>query len=102
MFTPNKDGSVRFSPGLQISKTCCKGGRLLETTHAQNYIDSIREAAIFSTLDESSKNWQIKVENNDPDKMSCTSHEELYRFVQMQPGLRSALSTTNKQFMVCY
>jgi Reverse transcriptase (RNA-dependent DNA polymerase) len=59
----------------------------------EEFIDSLGDATIFSTLDCNSGYWQIPVHPDDPAKTTFTSHEGLYRFLRMHFGLRNAPAT---------
>jgi Reverse transcriptase (RNA-dependent DNA polymerase) len=59
----------------------------------EEFIDSLGDATIFSTLDCNSGYWQIPVHPYDRAKPTFTSHEGLYRFLRMPFGLRNAPAT---------
>lgn len=49
-------------------------------------IDTLGEAAVFSTIDNISAYWQVGVEEADRGYTAFTSHHGQYRFVQMPFG----------------
>lgn len=57
------------------------------------YIDSRSKATIFSTLNISSRYWQIEIQHNDKNKAALTLHLELYRFERVRFGLSNAPGT---------
>jgi hypothetical protein len=89
---PKPDGSLRF---------CVDYRKLNAITVSDTYplprinecIDSLGEAAIFTTLDCNSGYWQIPVEPADRDKTTFTSHYGIYRFIRLPFGLRNAPGT---------
>jgi RNase H-like domain found in reverse transcriptase/Reverse transcriptase (RNA-dependent DNA polymerase)/Integrase zinc binding domain/Integrase core domain/Chromo (CHRromatin Organisation MOdifier) domain len=86
------DGSLRF---------CVDYRRLNAITVPDTYplprmdecIDSLGDAAIFTTLDCNSGYWQIPVDPPDRDKTTFTSHYGTYRFRRLPFGLRNAPAT---------
>jgi Reverse transcriptase (RNA-dependent DNA polymerase) len=56
-------------------------------------IDSLGDAAVFTTLDCNSGYWQIPVHPEDRDKTTFTSHYGIYRFLRLPFGLRNAPAT---------
>lgn len=56
------------------------------------FINSLREAALFVTLDVNSY-WQVEMVETNRDKTALTSHHGLYHFVQMPFGLNDAPKT---------
>lgn len=46
-------------------------------------IDSLEEAAVFSSLEATSGYRHIEIDEPDRDKIECTSHHGLYRFIRM-------------------
>ena len=89
---PKKDGEMPF---------CVDYRKLNAVTKRDSYplprmdecIDSLGNAAIFTTLDCNSGYWQIEIDEADRDKTTFTSHCGLYRFVQMPFGLQDAPAT---------
>ena len=57
------------------------------------YLETLGDAAIFSTLDCNSGYWQIPVAKADRDKTTFTCHEGCYRFKRMPFGLCNAPAT---------
>jgi transposase InsO family protein len=92
VMVPKPDGSLRF---------CVDYRKLNAITVPDTYplprmdecIDSLGEAAIFTTLDCNSGYWQIPVDPADRDKTTFTSHYGIYRFIRLPFGLRNAPGT---------
>jgi len=92
VMVPKKDGSARF---------CVDYRRLNTVTVKDAYplprmddcIDSLGEAAIFTTLDCNSGYWQIPVAQEDRDKTAFISHVGSYQFLRMPFGLTNAPAT---------
>ena len=92
VLVPKPDGSLRF---------CVDYRRLNAITVPDTYplprmdecIDSLGDAAIFTTLDCNSGYWQIPVDPPDRDKTTFTSHYGTYRFRRLPFGLRNAPAT---------
>jgi transposase InsO family protein len=92
VLVPKSDGSLRF---------CVDYRRLNAITVPDTYplprmdecIDSLGDAAIFTTLDCNSGYWQIPVHPPDRDKTTFTSHHGTYRFRRLPFGLRNAPAT---------
>ena len=92
VLVPNKDGSLRF---------CIDYRRLNTKTVADAYplprmydcIDSLRDVAIFTTLDCNSGHWQIPVAHEYRDKTTFTTHMWTFRHTRMPFGLRNAPAT---------
>ena len=87
-----KDGSLRF---------CVDYRRLNAKTAADSYplpriddcIDSLGDAAVFTTLDCNSGYWQIPVALEDRDKTTFTTHMGTFRRLRMPFGLKGAPAT---------
>ena len=92
VLVPKSDGSLRF---------CVDYRRLNAITVPDTYplprmdecIDSLGDAAVFTTLDCNSGYWQIPVRPADRDKTTFTSHYGIYRFLRLPFGLRNAPAT---------
>jgi Reverse transcriptase (RNA-dependent DNA polymerase) len=92
VLVPNPYGSMWF---------CIDYRRLNALTVRESYplprmddfIDSLGDSRIFSTLDCDSGYWQIPVDPADLAKTTFTSHEGLYWFLRMPFGLRNAPAT---------
>jgi Reverse transcriptase (RNA-dependent DNA polymerase) len=61
--------------------------------HMDEFIDSLGDANILTTLDCNSGYWQIPVRPEDREKTTFTSHEGIYWFLRMPFGLRNAPAT---------
>jgi hypothetical protein len=92
VMVPKPDGSLRF---------CVDYRKLNAITVPDTYllprmdecIDSLGEAAIFTTLDCNCGYWQIPVDPADRDKTAFTSQYCIYRFIHVPFGLRNAPGT---------
>ena len=92
VLVPNKDGSLRF---------CVDYRRLNAKTAADSYplpqmddcIDSLGDAAVFTTLDCNSGYWQIPVAPEDRDKTTLTTHMGTFRHLRMLFGRKGAPAT---------
>jgi Reverse transcriptase (RNA-dependent DNA polymerase) len=92
VLVPKPDGSLRF---------CVDYRKLNSITTPDTYplprmdehIDSVGDAAVFTTLDCNSGYWQITVHPEDRDKTTFTSHYGIYRFLRLPFGLRNAPAT---------
>ena len=92
VLVPKPDGSLRF---------CVDYRKLNSITIPDTYplprmdecIDSLGDAAVFTTLDCNSGYWQIPVHPEDKDKTTFTSHYGIYRFLRLPFGLRNAPAT---------
>ena len=89
---PKKDAEMRF---------CVDYCKLNALTKRESYplprkdefIDSLGNATLFTTLDCNSGYWQIEIDEADRDKTTFTSHSGPYRFVRMPFGLKNAPAT---------
>ena len=92
VLVPNKDGSLRF---------CVDYRRLNAKTAADSYplprmddcIDSLGDAAVFTTLVCNSSYWHIPVALEDRDKTTSTTHLGTSRHLRMPFGLKGAPAT---------
>ena len=92
LLVPKPDGSMRF---------CIDYRKLNAVTVRDSYplpgmdecIDSLGEAAIFSTLDCNSGYWQIPLSKRDREKTAFVCHSGLYEYLRMPFGLRNAPAT---------
>ena len=95
VLVPKPDVSLRF---------CVDYRRLNAITVPDTYplprmdecIDSLGDAAIFTTLDCNSGYWQIPVDPPDRDKTTFTAHYDTYRFRRLPFGLRNAPATSQR------
>ena len=86
---PKKDGSLMF---------CIEYRRLNAKTvpdayllpHMDDCLDSLGDAAVFTTLDCNSGYWQVPIAPEDMDKTIFTTHLGTFRHLRMPFGLRNA------------
>lgn len=57
------------------------------------FVESLGDALVFSTLDASGTYWQIESDNEDREKTASTIHHGLYKFIRMPYGLKNAQPT---------
>ena len=89
VLVPKTDGTLRF---------CVDYRKLNALTVKDSYplpridecLDTLGDAAIFSTLDCNSGYWKIPVAESDRDNMTFKCHEGYYRFKWMPFGLFNA------------
>ena len=92
VLAPKADGNWRF---------CVDYRRLNAATVPDSYplpraddcLDSLGEAVIFTTLDCNSGYWQIPLPDEDKDKTTFISHMGTHRYIRMPFGLRNAPAT---------
>ena len=92
VFAPKKDGTLRFCVDYRKlnTKTLSDAYPLPRT---DDCIDSLGDAAVFSTLDCNSGYWQIPMSVEDMDKTAFVSHLGTYRYKRMPFGLKNAPAT---------
>ena len=87
-----KDGTFRFCVDYRkLNAVTLRDSYPLP--RMDEYIDSLGEATVFTTLDCNSGYWQIEMDERDRDKTTFTSHAGLYRFMRMPFGLKNAPAT---------
>lgn len=84
-----KDGKMRFCLDRRKQNAVTKKDSN-PISRMDECIDSLGEAAIFSTLGAQSGYWLVGIDAADRDKLASTSHHALYRFLCMLFGLKSA------------
>lgn len=90
VFTPKKNGTVHFCVDYQKLNAITKRDSY-PIPHMDKCMDSLGEAAIFSTLGENSGNWQVERDKANRDKTTFTSRHGLYRFIRMLFGLNNTV-----------
>jgi hypothetical protein len=89
---PKLDGSTRF--GVDYRRlNALKVRDSYPLPRMDEYIDSLGDACIFSTLECNAGYWQIPVATEDIPKTTFTSHEGIFWFLRMPFGLRNAPAT---------
>jgi Reverse transcriptase (RNA-dependent DNA polymerase) len=87
-----KDGSTRFCVDYRkLNALTTKDTYPLP--RMDDYLDSLGEAMIFSTLDCNSGYWQVPIPEEDRDKTAFVTHCGLHRFTRMPFGLFNAPAT---------
>ena len=92
IIVPKPDGTPRF---------CVDYRRLNAVTVRDSYplprmddcIDSLGEAAVFTTLDAYSGYWQVPIRKEDQELTSFTCHRGTYKYLRMPFGLSNAPAT---------
>ena len=92
LFAPKKDGRLRF---------CIDYRRLNEITVKDSYpiprmdecIDSLGDAAVFTSLDAYSGYWQVAIKPEDRKKYAFICHSGHFQYVRMPFGLTNAPAT---------
>ncbi|CDF34348.1 unnamed protein product [Chondrus crispus] len=99
---PYRNGlAMREMVAKEVNKMLNAGRRLNAKTAADSYplprmddcIDSLGDAAVFTTLDCNSGYWQIPVAPEDRDKTTFTTHMGTFRHFRRPFGLKGALAT---------
>ena len=92
MLVPKKDGSLCFCIDVKLlnAKTVADAYPLPDM---DDCLDSLGDAAVFSTFDCNSGYWQIPVATEDRDKTTFITHMGTFRHVRMPFGLRDAPAT---------
>lgn len=88
VFAPKKDRSLHFWVYYR-NLNAVTIGDAYPTPRIDEYIDSLADSQMFSTLDANFGYWQVDIEEADRDKTSITSHHGLYRFLRMPFGLKN-------------
>ena len=89
---PKKDGSLRFCIDL-----CRLNAKTVPDAYPlprmDDCLDSLGDAAVFTTLDCNSGYWQVPIAPEDRDKTTFTTHLGTFRHLRMPFGLRNAPAT---------
>ena len=86
---PLKDGSLRFC----IDSRCLNAETVPDAyplPRMDDHLDSLGDAAVFTTLDCNSGYWQVPIAPKDRDKTTFKTHLGTYRHLRMPFGLRNA------------
>lgn len=87
-----KDGSLRFCLDYRHLNA-----KIRADSHSlppiDDCIDSLGDAAVFSTVDCKSGYWEIPVAPEDRDESTFTAHIGMFRHLQMPFGLKGAPAT---------
>ena len=92
VLVPKKDNSLRFC----VDYRSLNGKTIADTyplPRMDDCIDSLGDAAIFTTLDCNSGYWQIPIAEEDRDKTTFTSFLGTFRYLRMPFGLKNAPAT---------
>ena len=92
VIVPKQDGTPRF---------CVDYRRLNSVTVRDSYplprmddcIDSLGEAAVFTTLDANSGYWQVPIREEDQELTSFVCHRGVFKYLRMPFGLSNAPAT---------
>jgi hypothetical protein len=93
---PKPDGSLRLCIDYRKLNaiTVCDTYPL---PRMDEYIDSLGDAVVFSTLDCNSGYWQIPLDEDDRDKTTICSHAGTFRFLPVPFALRNAPATFQRE-----
>ena len=92
VFVPKKDGTMRFCVDYRKQNAVTVRDSY-PLPRMDEFIDSLGDATVFTTLDCSSRYWQVEIAEEDRDKTTFTSHSGLYRFLRVLFGLKNAPAT---------
>ena len=92
VLAPKKDGSLRFCIDYRRLNAVTKRDSY-PLPRMDEYIDSLGEANVFTTLDANSGYWQVPVAREDRSKTAFVCHSGLYQFLRMPFGLKNAPAT---------
>jgi hypothetical protein len=79
VLVPKPDGSLRFCVDYRRLNAIAVPDTY-PLPRMDEYIDSLGDAVVFTTLEFNSGYWQIPVHPEDRDKTTFTSHYVIYRF----------------------
>lgn len=99
MFALKKDGTLRFCFGYRKSNAVTKRYSC-PILRMDECIDSLDEAAIFSTLDANIGYWQKEIDQADRHKTALTLRHSLHLFIRMPFGLKNAPKTFQRKMDV--
>lgn len=86
-FAPKKDRTLQFCVDYR-KLTAVAILDSYHIAHIDEFIDSPRDATIFSTLDGKSGYWQVEVADVDRDKTALASSHGPFRLILMLFGLK--------------
>ena len=89
VLVPKKDGTLRFCVDYRRLNAVTRKDRY-PLPRMDEYIDSLGDSTIFSTLDCNSGYWQIPVRERDIAKTAFACHSGLFEYLRMPFGLVNA------------
>jgi Reverse transcriptase (RNA-dependent DNA polymerase) len=92
VLVPKRDGGMRFCVYCRKLDNLTERD-LYHLPRLDEFIDSLGDAVVFSTLDANSGYWQVSMHPDDRDRTTFTCHVGTFRFKRMPFGLRNAPST---------
>jgi hypothetical protein len=94
-----RDGGMRFSVDYR-KLTNISERDVYPLPRLDEWIDSLGDAVVYSTLDSNSGYWQVSMNPDDLDKTTFTCHVGTFRSKRMPFGLRNAPSTFQRAMAV--
>lgn len=101
LFTPKKNGSVRFCVDYRkLNAVTIRDLYLLPRMDECLY--SLGNTRIFSILDANSGYWKVEIDARDREKIAFTSRYSLHKFVRIGIGLKNAPATFERAMDVIF